>query len=96
MNLINKFWNGDITLWQSYWIFGVVIPIPVGFLLGFLAAMMGLPPISYKLVMLVYLGLTLVGIWRSADKYQGKKIFAILAKIGMVLGVLYALVNVVG
>ena len=96
MNLINKSCNGEITLWQSYWIVGVIIPIPLGFLLGVLSALMGLPPISYKVVLLAYIGFTLVGVWRSADKYQGKKIFAILAKIGMVLGVLYALVNIVG
>ena len=66
------------------------------FPLGVLSALMGLPPISYKVVLLAYIGFTLVGVWRSADKYQGKKIFAILAKVGMVLGVLYALVNIVG
>ena len=93
MNLINKFWNGDITLWKSYWIAGVIIPIPLGFIVGFLAAALGLAPVSYKVVMITYIGWTLVGVWRSADKYQGKKIFSILAKIGMVVGFLYSLSN---
>ena len=93
MNLINKFWNGKISLWISYWIFGVLIPIPAGFLLGMLAALMRLPPISYKLIMLIYLLFTFVGIWRSANNYQGKKIFSILAKLGILLGLIYTLFN---
>ena len=78
MNLINKFWNGDITLWQSYWIFGVVIPIPVGFLLGVLAAMMGLPPISF-----VGHG---IGLHLHEEPYLGKYTDYEL-QAGMVLGI---------
>jgi len=31
---------------------------------------------------------TVVGIWRSADKYKGAKFWAILAKIAVVIGII--------
>ena len=31
---------------------------------------------------------TVVGIWRSADRYKGTKLWAILAKIAVVIGVI--------
>ena len=38
---------------------------------------------------------TVVGIWRSADKYKGKKIWAALAKIAVVIGIISNLASMV-
>ena len=36
---------------------------------------------------------TVVGIWRSSDKYKGSKIWAILAKIAIILGIILNLAS---
>lgn len=38
-----------------------------------------------SLVTLVYIIISTIGVWRSASKYQGKKIWPILAKITIVI-----------
>jgi hypothetical protein len=38
----------------------------------------------------------LVGTWRSAGKYQGRRIWAILARFFMICGVVISIANVAG
>ena len=33
-NYFHRFWDGELSLPQSYWVVGVLISIPVGALLG--------------------------------------------------------------
>ena len=80
MELLKKFFNGEVTLWKSYWL--------VFWLLGwlvFLAAiflfkgnMVGI------LITLIWAAYTAIGVWRSSNNYQGKKVWSILAKIAVV------------
>lgn len=50
--------------------------------------------IGLYLLMNVYAGFAYVGLWRAATKYTGRKLWAILAKIYIVLGVLGFIVNI--
>ena len=38
--------------------------------------------------------MVLLGVWRAANQYQGRKVWSILAKIATVLGWIGVLVNV--
>ena len=99
MNIIKKFWNGDVSLIISYWVFGVILSWPVGFLIGFIVAFLSMliklpenmidPLINICLI--GWLSYISVGIWRSANKYTGSKGWAIAAKVLLVIGVLSSL-----
>jgi hypothetical protein len=39
-----------------------------------------------SLITLVYIFISVIGIWRSAQKYNGKKIWSLLAKITIIIG----------
>jgi len=99
-----RHWRGDISLGRSYWINGAVIGLV--FLLFFYGAVAGLAlgvqdrsAQVFGLVVLIIaqVGLFIwqaVGIWRSASKHVGrggKKVWAILAKIAICLGVVAGL-----
>ena len=42
-NYFVKFWDGELSLPQSYWVVGVLISIPVGALIGIFTAMINAP-----------------------------------------------------
>ena len=111
MNYIVKFWNGDAPLWVSYWIVGVLLSYPagliIGFAVGFFSSYFGF---TYELMYsLIFIGLIawyifiLVGIWRSAGKYQehkyqGHKSWAVVliawaARISLIIGIISSLGN---
>ncbi len=85
-NLIINFWNGKITLWKSYWIFGelinaflifLILSIEIKYFNNALIANQIPFFIFNDLSLLSKLSLTIwtifitVGIWRSAEKYKG-------------------------
>jgi len=95
MNYIKKFWNGDVPLVISYWLVGVLVSFPVGLVIGFLS--MALSPHDggiglSKLLTTGWMVFISFGVWRSSDKYwknpknQGRKGWAIVAKIAVVIG----------
>jgi hypothetical protein len=95
MSIIIKFWNGEITLWKSYWI-SQLLYIPLGLTLGFLSVELDLPNLVFEIVFILYAYLVLVGVWRSSKKYQGDEINSVLARISVVLGFLYLLLEPFG
>ena len=89
MKLISNFIDGKITLWISFWIVGFSHPYAIGLLILILEEL-GLLQIQGTLytvpsILLVSGIFATIGVWRSANKYKGKKIFGILAKIFMLL-----------
>ena len=92
MNYIEKFWNGDVRLVISYWVVGGLLSIPAAFVGVFLSTLLFQTFDDHKIFYAGWMIFTSVGIWRSADKYwrnpknQGKKGWAIAAKIGIGLG----------
>lgn len=81
---MGKFWNGDVRLVKAYWIYGLLLPNGL-FLLAWLLGMRLVPgsatAILFGIAMLAYLVFWGVGTWRSATKYQGPKVWAILTKL---------------
>lgn len=80
MQVISNIWNGRSGLARIYWLWGVLANIP------WFIALSLLTPGSYLAIIavtafLVYFLIVNVGIWRAASQYQGFKLWAVLAKI---------------
>lgn len=95
-NFISHIWNGNAGLAMTHWVYGVV----GGFAWGI--ALVVLQPVPGSGTAKVFLGcwaayfaFVYVGEWRAANKYQGKRIWASLAKFGVVFGTLVGIIPVV-
>lgn len=88
----SKLSSGDFGLAKTYWLYGVVAGIVINLVIQVV------PSIGAIAVVLalatVYQVMVLVGIWRAANRYQGRKVWAILAKIATVLGWMGVLINI--
>ena len=82
-------WRGETPLWAAYWVFGLGGALTGRILLALaeLSSSRALF-VFVSLVVIVYSILVLVGIWRSAGHYQGRRLWASLARIAVVLNVL--------
>lgn len=92
-----KLSNGDFGLAKTYWQYGVLVGFVVNIStkaitsIGLLAMVM--------LVHFAYFIPLAMGTWRAANKYEGSKIWAVLAKIATILGMImtfFALVALAG
>jgi hypothetical protein len=102
MRLIGRLWRGEVPLGRTFWLFGValgvalsqlafrlnVIPPPRSALVGWAAAVV-------TAVAGVYILSVAVAIWRSADRYRGRPVWAVLAKITVALIVALMLAHTV-
>ena len=85
-----KFFRGDVSLIKSFWMVHMVGGLTVGFVSGFF-----LPFILAIIIALGYTIFSVVGTWRSADKYKGDVVFAYLAKGWIVFQILLSLISIV-
>ena len=69
---------------RTYWLWGVLSGIPWGIALS-LVTPGSAPAILAVLALVVYYVMVHVGIWRAASQYQGAKVWAILAKIAVLI-----------
>ena len=86
-NFFVRFWNGDLSLPMSYWGVGVGIGLVFGLLIGIFTGATGMSEDAMWGFLIPFQIYTVVGIWRSADKYKGAKFWAILAKVAVVFGI---------
>jgi hypothetical protein len=93
MTLLRAIWRGEGRLWVTYWLWGVggnmafaiALALSILYLQPTLAAavwLWGLYGVS-----LVWFIFVFVAIWRSARRYPGPRIWAILARLGTILGI---------
>jgi len=84
----SKLINGDYGLAQTYWFYGFVINLLFNVLLVLFSKT--IPDRNLVLITLIisiiWNFLVLIGIWRAAGKYKGPKIWAILARIVVIIG----------
>ena len=104
-NYFARHWRGELSLPRSYWINGVLIfGLACNLLLiAAVAATVALARSStglaiFLLLCIEALGIAayiwaLVGTWRAAGNYRGPRFWAILARIGMSLGVLVSIAH---
>ena len=93
MNSINRFWNGDVSLPKSYWLIGWLLAFPI--IVGSFTIM------DYHFyfgaaLLVIWIGFSTVGIWRSSDKYEGKKAWAVLTKIWLSINITYFPCTLIG
>ncbi len=75
---LKKLWAGDIPLFQTFWIYyfaGV-------FVLKILASLSGSLAGIFDILALAWAAFMIKPILESADRYQGEKLWTVLAKIG--------------
>jgi hypothetical protein len=102
MNLIKKLWRGEIPLWQTFWLYGVLFPIvvlilypiPLKILVHFIFIYMVYIFAFFIVMGLLYPVVIFVAIWRSAGKYEGRKIWMWLLKILVVVMIIIFLLIV--
>jgi hypothetical protein len=88
-----KLSNGDYGLAKTYWLYGVLV--------GFVVNIEMKPITSIGLLVIVMLAYTayeipvVMGTWRAANKYEGSKVWAVLAKIAVVLGAIMLVVGLI-
>jgi serine/threonine protein kinase len=80
---------GDFGLARTYWLYGVLVSLGVNLLIG-LIPVLGVQ-MALMIVGMAYQILVFIGVWRAAGRYRGRKVWAVLAKIAVVLGVLASL-----
>jgi hypothetical protein len=103
--LLAKHWRGDCSLARSYWGNGVLIfhvgintlaiAVLTAVVVGFkgktaLVLIVGLGEVALIIAAYVW---ALVGIWRAARKYQGLRLWPILARAAIIFGILQSIVN---
>ena len=94
--LIHSFWNGEITLWKSYWIAGellnallilLIFNLEIKFFHNTVTKNL-LPFLNFnnfhflsKSILVIWTIFITVGIWKSAEKYKGNFIWIALTLI---------------
>jgi len=87
--IMEDFLNGKLSLPVSFWVFGFLGSVFIGFISIFIIQNM----VIGRLINLCWQFFTVIGIWRSGDNYKGSKIFSILAKI---FAIIWIINNVAG
>lgn len=81
-----KISSGDFGLAKTYWLYWALILPPVN------AAMVIVPTTATLVIVALanaaYLIPALIGVWRAANRCEGRKIWAVLAMIILVLGMI--------
>jgi hypothetical protein len=96
MDLIKRIWNGELPLVKVYWVYGVLVGLLIKVFVEVSYSFVSINHLqfySYFLIAILipYQLLISVGIWRSATVYTKNKVWAVLAKIAAVIGLLVVL-----
>jgi len=82
-NMLSKLSNGDYGLFNTYWIFGLVVG-------AIFQIILRIPNtnafISISIIYILYEMVVLVGIWNASKRYSGSALWASLAKAVVVIG----------
>ena len=91
-----SYFKGNVPLKISFW--GIYIfgwNIVVSFVLGFILLRMGFELNTSEIVMAPITVLLAVGVWNSAGKYKGKKIWSVLARIVVAIQSIGSITNAI-
>lgn len=101
MIFFKKIWNGELPLYVTFWIFGVIISLIIKSLLIYINQYYLLIYIKYgnypfyflMVLSLSYSVFIWISIWRCANKYRGSQIWAAGAKLMVIIGVLQTFIS---
>mgnify|MGYP001327795301 FL=1 len=91
-----SYFKGDVPLKISFW--GIYIfgwNIVVGFSLSLILSRMGFEANTIHIVVGPITVLLAVGVWNSAGKYKGKKIWSVLARIVLAIQSIGIIINTI-
>ncbi len=93
--MIRHFWQGGYSLGASFWMIGILGSLLITTAIAGLLSLPDEPPLPLVLAMgalgALYNGWIVVGIWRSAGKYQGPTGYAHAARTFIVMYAIYSL-----
>lgn len=93
MGVFRRVWRGEERLWLTYWVWGVGGNLAWLGLLTLVVATTRLGTVAEGWAWPVYLAslawfvFVFGAIWRSAGRYPGPRVWAVLARAGVVVGV---------
>jgi hypothetical protein len=89
--VVVSLWRGDVPLRMTYWVCGVLTNL-LWLVVIALAVATNFRPLVLLLVVLnlIYSVFIMVAIWRSAGRYAGNRIWADLARVSIVFGLIRA------
>ena len=92
----HSLWRGEIGLAITYWVFWVLGSCVIYMIAGALTAAItsGVVLVLGRLTAVSYAVFVSVAIWRSAGLYQGPRLWAVLARVAVVLGAVQLLAAV--
>ena len=103
MEFIKDLWRGDVGFPFTFWVVAVVgnvlfkgidnSLVAAGFYDTVTVGML-IFTWTFFAVLNSYFIFSLVCVWRSANKYEGSAIFAVLAKVGMVIVALFLILTI--
>lgn len=94
MSSLRRLWLGDVPLAEAFWTWAVLGGLAVNIITSafFLALITVDQPVAAILVgyglSVPYNIVVLVGVWRSADRYDGERHRAVLARVATLVGML--------
>lgn len=94
MSSIARLWSGDLALPDAFWIWAVlggllVNVVTSGLFVGFMLADRPLPAVLFGYgISLPYNLLATIGVWRSADRYEGDRRVAEFMRLATAVGML--------
>lgn len=102
MQTIKNLWEGNVPLVRTFWVWGFAFKVALNAILLIVGAWSVDNPVYANaflgvwLFSVVYFVFISVAIWRSSNRYEGNKVWAVLAKCAVVLGVLQTLASFAG
>jgi gas vesicle protein len=93
-----KLVNGDYGLAKTYWLYGGLVGGIAGGIVSLIPELVQSIGLFFILMLCgtAYHITIAIGTWRAASKYQGSKIWAVLAKISVVIGLIFLTIVVLG
>ena len=84
---VGRLWRGEVSLSVTYWVWGVLVNILTRALIVFAVLVTHARSVvlGLGLLYIVYGLFMFVAIWRSAGRYGGRRIWADLARVSLVL-----------
>lgn len=92
----SKLMQGDYGLPKTYWLFGILGNLLFSASIALAAATGSIPMLVMSVIASVMYSLAVaVGIWRASNKYPGPKVWAVMAKISVILSMLRFFVELI-
>jgi hypothetical protein len=82
----SKLADGDFGLAKTYWLYGVLVGVIVNIVSKAISSVSVL--LVFMLVYTAYEVPVIMGTWRASGKYKGPKVWAVLSKIAVILGII--------